>query len=44
MLPTDAVVLMDNGVGLSPVAALDFVGEQEPWAAVGGRPKLERRS
>jgi hypothetical protein len=31
-LPKDAVVLMDNGAGLSRVAALDFVGEQGPGA------------
>jgi len=31
-LPMDAVVLIDNGAGLSRVVALDFVGEQGPGA------------
>jgi len=31
-LPDDAVVLMDNGSGLSRVAALEFVASQGPGA------------
>lgn len=31
-LPEDAVVLMENGVGLSRVARLEFVRDQGPGA------------
>lgn len=31
-LPNDAVVLMDNGGGLSRVSALEFVADQGPGA------------
>lgn len=31
-LPEQAVVLMDNGGGLSRVAAVEFVGDQGPGA------------
>jgi hypothetical protein len=31
-LPEDAVVLMENGVGLSRVAGLEFVRDQGPGA------------
>jgi len=31
-LPEDAVVLMENGVGLSRVAGLEFVKDQGPGA------------
>ena len=31
-LPENAVVLLDSGGGLSRVAALEFVGDQDPGA------------